>query len=85
MAKVEIPARYRNLTAGTDRLEIDAGNVRQLVTELDSRYPGLADELRRTATVAIDGEIVADSMTAALLKPLADDSEVLFVPAVSGG
>ena len=85
MAQVEIPSRLQERTGGASRIEIEAQNIRQLLRELDSRYPGLADELRATSAIAIDGEIIGGKVEDALLERIQPDTEVYFVPAVSGG
>lgn len=66
---------------GTRALEVEAATVRELLQELDRRYPGCRAGLENGMAVAIDGEIHADP----LLQPLAADSEVCFVPAIEGG
>ncbi len=85
MAQVEIPTRLQAKTNGEARMSIEARNVRALLSELDSRYPGIADELKATTTVAIDGEVIGTSLSDAVLERLEDDTEVFFVPAIAGG
>jgi molybdopterin converting factor small subunit len=81
VALVLIPRALRARTGGVERLEVDARDVRRLLAELERRFPGLGEELARDASVAIDGEIVAD----ALLEPVGPESEVHFVPKIGGG
>ncbi len=81
MAEVVIPSRLRHYTDGSDRITIEAQNVRGLFAALDARFPGLAGELREIGAVAIDGEIVNDP----LLEPVEPDSDVHVLPPVSGG
>ncbi len=81
MAKVVLPSRLGGFTGGVETLELRAGTVRELIAALDERFPGIGDALRDGTAVAIDGEIHPD----ALLEPIEADSEVHFLPRVSGG
>jgi molybdopterin converting factor small subunit len=81
LATVFIPPGLRALTAGETRVEIDARDVRELITRLDERYPGFRKQLGNAVAVAIDGEIIQDP----LLEPVEPGSEVHFLPAISGG
>ena len=85
MASVEIPLRLEKLAGGETRFSIEAGSVRQVLRELDSRFPGIAEQLKATTAVAIDGHVVGDKVDDAVLMRLDDDSEVFFVPAIAGG
>jgi len=81
LAKVIVPEGLRRFTAGASHVEIEASNVRQLIHELDRRYPGVGAQLRAGMAVAIDGEIFQEP----LLEPLQPDSEIHFLPAIGGG
>ena len=81
MATVVLASRLDQWTGGVKRLEIEAPSVRQLIDALEERFPGLGEQLREGTAVAIDGEIIQD----ALLEPIGPDSEVHFLPSVSGG
>lgn len=62
-------------------MEIDAKTVRELYTALDERFPGVGTQLREGSAIAIDGEIIGEP----LLERLEPDSEVHFLPPISGG
>ncbi len=82
MATVVLPSRLLPLTGGVEQLEVDARNVRQLIAELDARFPGIGEKLRDSSTaIAIDGEIINDPF----IEPIEPDSEVHFLPSISGG
>ena len=81
MATVILPARFMQWTDGVEQIEIDARDFRQLIRALDERFPGLGERLRDGIAVAIDGEIINDP----LLEPIEPDSEVHFLPPISGG
>ncbi len=81
MATVILPARFNAWTGGAEQVEVDARDVRQLIRALDERYPGLGEKLRDGVSIAIDGEIINEP----LLEPIEVDSEVHFLPPISGG
>lgn len=84
MARVILHSSAARIAAGgRTEIEVDAHNVRYLLEELEFHYPGLIDALGLGSrmAVAIDGEIYQ----APLLKPLAPDSEVYFLPLIGGG
>jgi len=81
LAKVIFTTELRRFTGGVKSVEIEASNVRQLIIELDRRYPGIGAQLRAGTAVAIDGEIVQE----ALLEPIGPTSEVHFLPSLGGG
>lgn len=64
-----------------ESIEVDAGDVRGLIKELDRRYPGSGEQLKSGVAVAIDGEIFQEP----LFEELEADSEVYFLPAIEGG
>ena len=88
MPVVWIPALLRELTGGQEQVTVPGETVRQVIESLDERYPGiwarLSDEegqLRPGITVAVDGQVSRLRMR----HPLADNSEVHFLPAIGGG
>jgi len=62
-------------------------NVRALINDLETSYPGLKGalveegKLRPGIAVMLDGHI----SPLGLLQPLSEDSELVFIPALSGG
>ena len=78
----------QKLTAGQQQVEVEgATTVREVVFALDARYPGFkervldGDRIKTEIAVAVDGEIVA----AGLRAKVGPQSEVHFLPAISGG
>ena len=61
--------------------------MRQIVNNLDSAFPGMKERLvegnriKPNISVAIDGEITPMGM----LEKVGENSEVHFLPAISGG
>lgn len=87
MPVVFIPALLRDLTGGQESLHLPGETVRQVVDELEARYPGVkarlydGDRLRPGIAVVVDGAVSSQR----LRHKLSEDSEVHFLPALSGG
>ena len=77
----------QELSSGEQRVKIQGNNIRQVIDNLDAVYPGFKDRLvedgrvKPNISVAIDGEITPLGMLEKVMK----DSEVHFLPAISGG
>lgn len=65
---------------GADSIEVEAGNVFDLVRALDRRNPGFADVADVRVAFAVDEVLTTDWAT-----PLSSSSAVLLVPRVGGG
>ena len=81
MARVFFPPALRRFTEGLAEVEVQASDVRGLIRELDARFPGIGERLGQGMAVAIDGEIIPEP----LLEPVEPESEIHFLPPVSGG
>ena len=87
MATVYIPTMLLPVTGGIKQTQVEGANVRQLINGLEERFPGIKDRLmednqvRSNLAVSIDGEIARMG----LLERVRENSEVHFVPAISGG
>ena len=88
--KVVIPAPLRKHTGGAEIVEVDAGNVQEVIDKLDARFPGIrasvcddTGSLRRFINIYVDGEDVRFMEN--LNTPTRDGVEVAIVPAISGG
>ena len=87
MATVYIPTMLLPVTGGVKQVQVEAANVRQLINGLEEQFPGIKDrlmednEVRSNLAVSIDGEIARMG----LLERVRENSEVHFVPAISGG
>ena len=81
MARVVFTGNFRHLVDGDEEAEVQASNVRDLLTRLGERYPALARHLDDGVALAIDGEIHQD----ALFSPIGPDSEVYLMPKIAGG
>jgi molybdopterin synthase sulfur carrier subunit len=84
---VWIPALLRDVTRGQETVRVSGSTVREIVEALDRIYPGVRERLctgnslRPGIAVAVDTQIA----TLGLIQPVPKNSEVHFLPAVSGG
>ena len=82
-----IPALLRKYTNGEERVTVRGRNVRELVSDLERQFPGIAthllegDDLKPSVAVSVDGEIGPGG----LLEAVREHSEVHFLPAIGGG
>ena len=87
MATVFIPSLMQGLTGGDETVEVEGATVREIVKNLDERYPGMKDRLvdkfriKPNISVAVDGEVTP----LGILEKVGEDSEVHFLPAIGGG
>jgi sulfur-carrier protein len=87
MPRVFIPAQLRDLSAGQAEVDVAGETVRELVKDLDRRFPGIKDrlssngELSPALQVSIDGEFSRRGLDARV-NP---SSEVHFLPVFGGG
>jgi sulfur-carrier protein len=87
MATVFIPPLVRDMTGGQTRLSIPGDSVRDIIAELERRYPGIADRLCEDDGIRPGMAVVVDSEVSAvgIRHRLREASEVHFLPAISGG
>jgi len=82
-----IPALLLTLSKGKQKVDVPGKTIRQVIDNLESQYPGIrerlldGDRLRPSISVVVDGVISQEK----LRHKLEEDSEVQFIPAISGG
>jgi len=81
MAHVVAGSECWPYTGGASEFDVDAATVRELITALDQRFPGLGDFVDRRMAFAIDGEIHQD----AWFSPIGPQSQVWLIPKIGGG
>ena len=87
MPTVWIPSMMRKLTHGQDQVEVEGATLREVINNLEVAFPGIKarlcknDRVRREVAVAVDGEISNQG----LRRKVGAQSEIYFLPAVSGG
>jgi molybdopterin converting factor small subunit len=74
-------AELPRLVGGAASLDVAATTFRQLVRELDARFPGVGSRIEEGMAVAIDGVIYQDAYAA----PLAEGAEIVLIPKIGGG
>jgi sulfur-carrier protein len=87
MARVFIPAQWRDLTGGIAEVEVEGSSLEQVVDALEARFPGVIERLcddgqiASALAVSIDGAITSRGLIARV-EPA---SEIHFLPAIGGG
>jgi len=87
MARVFIPSLMQKVTEGKSDVEVSGKTVREIINNLEVKYPGIKDRLvdgfriKGNINVAVDGEVT----TLGLLTEVNEQSEVHFLPAIGGG
>jgi molybdopterin synthase sulfur carrier subunit len=87
MAKVFVPYNLRKLTDGATQVDVPGATLGDLVANLEAKFPGfgeyvLEDGRLKPGLAAVCGHAATRQ---GLLQKLDEDTEVHFVPAVSGG
>ncbi len=84
---VWIPPLLRDLTGGQNRLGVPGATVREVIAELDARYPGIAGRLTEDGRMRPGIAVIVDNIVcpAGMRQRLTETSEVHFLPALSGG
>ncbi|MBR7838794.1 MoaD/ThiS family protein [Actinospica durhamensis] len=87
--QVSIPTILRSYTDGAKSVEAAGSTLKDLITDLDARHPGIGGrliddgKLRRFVNVYLNDEDVR--FLAGLDTELADGDKVTVLPAVAGG
>ena len=68
-------------TGGKTEFDVEATSFRQLVLELERKFPGLGNQVEEGMAVAVDGEIFQDSYGLELKA----SSEIVLIPKIGGG
>ncbi len=81
MVRVAIWGSLRAATGGRAEVEVEAGNLRELLDQLAEAYPGIQPQIDRGVSVVIDGLVYNDSW----FTPVRPNSEVVLLPRIVGG
>ena len=71
----------RRYTGGQKEFDIVATTLRDVIKEMDRRFPGLGEVLEEETGVAIDG----DMHEVGYFQPIRPGAEVFFIPRIEGG
>jgi molybdopterin synthase sulfur carrier subunit len=86
---VRIPTPLRTLTDGKDEVEAAGANVRQVIDDLESRYPGIKERLCDEKGVRRFVNIYANEEDIRFLENLdtqvKEGDSISIVPAIAGG
>ena len=81
MVQVRIGGPLASMAGGLTRFELEASNIREILTGLGEACPRLKPVLKQGVTVAIDGELYRN----AWFQPVKPDSEIYILPRMAGG
>lgn len=81
MVKVRLWGTLRQWTDGQDTVDVEGRTFKQVLDNLAADYPGLAPQIRRGVSLAVDGTIYRD----AWFQPIDPGSEVVLMPFMKGG
>lgn len=90
MATIRIPTPLRKYTQGQEEVAVGGANVREVIDNLESSYPGIKERIcddsgsvRRFVNVFVGDEDIRflDSLDT----EVKDSDEVSIVPAIAGG
>jgi sulfur-carrier protein len=87
MATVFIPPLLQELTGGRTKLSVPGESVQEVIAELETRFPGISGRLCEDGRIRPGMAVFVDSVvsTVGLRHRLSGESEVHFLPAISGG
>ncbi|MCH2211928.1 MAG: MoaD/ThiS family protein [Fuerstiella sp.] len=85
MAIVFIPPQIQKLT-GVSQVEVPGSNVREVVEQMEQRFPGIARRLCDDGQLCPGLQLSVDQvMTRMLSTKVEPTTEVHFLPAIGGG
>lgn len=79
--QVSVSGSLRSGCGGASTLEIEASTIRELLTKLRERYPGMQEHLDEGIAVVINGVIYRDDWTQVIPK----NADVVLIPRIKGG
>ena len=87
--KVRIPTPLQRLTQGQEEVEAVPGTIISLVSELDRKFPGIAERISENGKIRRFVNIYLNDEDIRFLKAeetaVKDGDEVSIVPAIAGG
>lgn len=89
MATVFVPTPLRKLTNGQSKVEMAGSNVREVLANLETEYPGFEarvfedGEIKRFINLFVDGQEVRT--LEGLDTAVSENAEVSIIPAMAGG
>lgn len=81
MVDVQLWAGLRRFTDDQCIVSVEASNIREMLAALAAKFPGLEPILADGVSVAINGEIYAES----IVEPIPPGAEVILLQRLKGG
>jgi molybdopterin converting factor small subunit len=81
VVQVTLSGSLKAAAGGRIEIEVEAANIRELLTRLGQDHPKLKPILDRGVSVSIDGQIYRDDW----FRPIPPGSEVFILPRMAGG
>jgi len=81
MVKVKLWGSLRSFADGQDVVEVEASNFKELLDQLVLKHPGLAPQIKRGVSMALDGVIYRE----AWFTKISDENEIVLMPYMVGG
>ena len=87
MARVWIPSLMRDLTGGQEVVDVPGHTVGEVIASLEAAHPGTRERVCQGERIAPAITVYVDGKSALLgmLEPVREQSELRFLPAMSGG
>ncbi|PZC49329.1 MAG: molybdopterin synthase sulfur carrier subunit [Chloroflexi bacterium] len=87
MAEVWIPSLLRDLSGGSSRITVPGGNVRQVIDNLDTQFPGMKNRLIQNGQLMPGISVIVDNEQSqlGLSERVQEETEIHFLPAIGGG
>ena len=86
---VKLPTILRSHAGGAPVVEAIGGTLQEVLADLDARFPGLTDRVRRDGGLSRFVNVYVNEEDArhlgALEAPIAEGDTVSIIPAVAGG
>lgn len=79
--EVHLWSGLRAFTDGKQVVEVEATTVGEVLDGLAAAYPGLAQTIAAGVSVAVDGRVIASSLT----EPVRPENEVFLMQRLKGG
>lgn len=79
--EVSLSGKLRSGAGGASTIDIEAATIRELLTRLVERYPGMQVHLDEGIAVVINGDIYRDDWT----QVIPADADVFLIPRIKGG
>lgn len=89
MPSIRVPSALRTFTGGASDIEISASTVRDAITELDKKHPGIAAKVLKDGNVKpfiriyVGPDDIGD--LGGLDAKVTERDEISIIPAIAGG